>query len=107
MNDKTTWRPPEASFQGRRVNERDLPDSAFAFPRRRKEPLVNEQQVRDVIERFAVIKDVMADDREAAFANLQAAAAFYGIELKDKNWYELFRRVKEGQAKAQGTPPTT
>lgn len=103
MNDKPTWRPPEPGpLDDPKADVKALPDTAFAFARRRKQPMTNAGEVMAAIDQFASVKDVMADDREVAFANIQVAARYYGIDLKDRNWYELFRRVQAGDARASG-----
>jgi len=69
-----------------------LPDSAFAFPRARKEPLTDAAHVRNAIARFDQVQDVTDDERDLAFANLQAAAEYYGIDMKETSWRHLGAR---------------
>lgn len=91
---EATWEPHEK--HGRLTTQSDLPDSAFAFPRQRKEPLTDAQHVRNAIARFNQVIDVSDSDRDLAFANIQKAAEFYGVELSETSWRELgTRRPRE------------
>src|SRR5664279_4257536 len=78
---KTTWKPHEKS--GRLTAQSDLPDSVYAFPKLRKEPLTDARHVRNAIARLDQVEDVTAADRELAFANIKKAAEHYGIELRE------------------------
>ncbi len=70
--------------------ERDrLPASVFAFPEQRKEPLTSASHVRDAVARFRQVEDVTDADRDLAWANIQAAAAHYGVTLHEASWREL------------------
>ena len=60
---KATWEPYEE--HGGLTTRNDLPDSVFAFPRLRKEPLTDAQHVRDAIARFDQVIDVPDADRIA------------------------------------------
>jgi len=83
-----TWHPFSGSAHAAR---RDLPDSAFAFPQERAEPLTNAAHVRSAIARFDQVGGVTDDERDVAFANIQAAADYYGVTLKEKGWREIGR----------------
>jgi hypothetical protein len=93
MHDEPTWRPPEASEQlsGRldaaEVNR--LPDSAFAFPELRKEPLVSATHVRDALARFDQVEGASDADRALAFANIRAAASYFGVHVAEGSWHDL------------------
>jgi len=80
---KTTWKPHEKS--GRLTSQSDLPDSVYAFPKQRKEPLTDARHVRNAIARLDQVEDVSAADRELAFANIKKAAEHYGIELNESS----------------------
>jgi hypothetical protein len=96
MPDAPTWRLPEESEQlsGRldaaEVNK--LPDSAFAFPVLRKEPLVSATHVRDALARFDQVEGASDADRALAFANIQAAAAHFGVHVTEESWHDLMHR---------------
>jgi len=82
---KVTWKPahdPDAS-RGR------LPASAFAFPSERKEPLTDAGHVRSAIARFGQVDGVTNVERAQAFANIKAAAAYYGVALRAASWHDL------------------
>jgi hypothetical protein len=80
-----TWEPDDAQ-----VSERsDLPDSVFAFPKQRKEPLTDAEHVRNALARFDQVIDVSDADRDLAFANIRKAARHYGVELSETDWREL------------------
>ena len=87
---EATWEPHEK--HGRLTTQSDLPDSAFAYPTQRKEPLTDAQHVRNAIARFNQVIDVSDSDRDLAFANIQKAAEFYGVELSEASWRELDNR---------------
>ena len=67
----------------------DLPDSAFAFPTKRKEPLTDASHVRNALARFDQVKDVTEAEREQAFANIKAAAKHYDVEVSEDNREQL------------------
>ena len=91
----STWEPAYSAEHGRldaaQVNS--LPDSAFAFPRSRKEPMTDASHVRNAIARFDQVQDVSDTERELAFANIQKAAAYYGIEMRETDWRQLGSRL--------------
>lgn len=84
---QTTWEPHEK--HGRLTEQSDLPDSVFAFPKQRKEPLTDESHVRNAIARFDQVEGVSDSDRDLAFANIQKAAKHYGVNLTESSWHEL------------------
>jgi hypothetical protein len=87
---KATWKLHEK--HGDLTERSDLPDSVFAIPDKRKEPLTDASHVRNAIARFDQMKDVTDEDRDLAFANIKRAAQHYGIEMSEKSWHELDRR---------------
>jgi hypothetical protein len=70
-------------------DRKKLPDSAYAFPGKRKEPLTDADHVRNAIARFNQTKGVTDAERDEAFANIQKAAKHYQIELSEKSWHDL------------------
>jgi hypothetical protein len=70
----------------------ELPESAFAFPRERKEPLVDARHVQEAIARFDQVKDVTNKERDEAWKRIQHAAKKFDVELQEKDWRELFTR---------------
>jgi hypothetical protein len=84
-----TWEPLAVPFD---VNDngkldprerRALPDSAFAFPRRRELPLVDAELTREAIVELDHYVDASEDERRLAEANIRAAAAYFGIDVAD------------------------
>jgi hypothetical protein len=84
-----------------------LPETAFAFPRQRKEPMTDAQHVRNAVARFDQVLDVSDEDRALAFANIEKAAKHYGVNLSETNWHELGSHLNhhrfEAAAKAAQT----
>lgn len=66
-----------------------LPESAFAFPRERKEPLTDASHVRNAIARFDQVRDVSDAEREEAFRRIKRAAAEHGVTMTETRWQEL------------------
>jgi hypothetical protein len=59
----------------------DLPDSAFAFPKQRKEPLTDARHVRNALARFNQVEGVSAEDKAEAKRRIERAAEKFGVEL--------------------------
>ncbi len=47
---QATWKPHEK--HGQLTRQSDLPDTVFAFPKQRKEPLTDAKHVRNAVARF-------------------------------------------------------
>jgi hypothetical protein len=84
---RTTWKPHEK--HGRLTAQSDLPDSVFAFPKQRKEPLTDARHVRNALARFDQVTGVSGDDRALAFENIKKAANYYSIDLSETSWRDL------------------
>ncbi len=84
---RTTWKPHEK--HGRLTRQSDLPDSVYAFPKERKEPLTDARHVRNAVARFDQVTGVSDADRELAFANIKKAARHYGIDISETSSQEL------------------
>ena len=87
MATTATWEPH--TKHGELTTQSDLPDSVFAFPKQRKEPLTDAEHVRNAVARFNQVEDVSDGDRDLAFANIQKAARHYGVTLSETDWHEL------------------
>ena len=85
----TTWKPTEKHGELDAADRNSLPDSAYAFAKARKEPMTDANHVRNAIARFDQVSDVTDAERDAAFANIKAAAKHYDVELTEKSWREL------------------
>jgi hypothetical protein len=83
----TTWKAHEK--HGDLTERSDLPDSVFAFPEQRKEPLTDASHVRNAIARFDQTTGVSDEDRKLAFANIKKAAEHYGVDMSEDDWREL------------------
>ena len=102
---EATWKPHEK--HGRLTRQSDLPDSVYAFPKQRKEPLTDAQHVRNAVARFDQVIDVSDADRALAFENIKRAAKYYDVNLSETSWQALGvnpqRNRKEAAAKAAAT----
>ena len=78
------------------AQQNDLPDSQFAFPKERKEPLVDAKHVRNAIARFDQVEGVTDAERDRAWKRIRAAAKRYDVEIEADDWRDLF---KGGKAK--------
>lgn len=70
----------------------EFPDSDFAFPKERKEPIENASHVRDAVARFDQVEGVTNKERDEAWKRIEKAAKKFGVELHEKDWRELFKR---------------
>jgi hypothetical protein len=108
---RTTWKPHEK--HGNLTMRSDLPETVYAFPKQRKEPLTDARHVRNAVSRFDQVTGVSEADRAQAFANIKKAAKYYGVDLSEESWRELgvhpqsnrSERAREGAAtrKRSGT----
>ena len=73
-----TWTPHEK--HGQLTTQSDLPDTVYAFPKQRKEPLTDASHVRNAVARFDQVTGVSDADRELAFANIEKAAKYYDVD---------------------------
>ncbi len=89
---KSTWKAHEEHGKLSAAERKELPDSTYAFPEKRKEPLVDASHVREALARFDQVKDVTDEERDQAFANIKAAASHYKVEIQEKSWHELGKK---------------
>jgi hypothetical protein len=75
----------------------DLPDSVYAFPKQRKEPLTDAQHVRNAVARFDQVIDVSDADRALAFVNIEKAANYYDVTLAETSWRDLSNQPQKGK----------
>jgi len=92
---EATWMPHEKP--GRLTKQSGLPDTVFAFPKQRKEPLTGATHVRNAIARFDQVTGVSDEDRKLAFANIQKATKYYGIDMSETDWRQLGRTPHTGR----------
>ncbi len=94
MPDKATWKPRTEQKHGEldTADREELPDSAYAFPKQRKEPLTDASHVKNALARFDQVKDVSDADRELAFANIRKAAEHFGVDVAESSWKDLGKK---------------
>jgi len=86
----TTWKPYER--HGQLTARSNLPDSVYAFPDKRKEPLTDARHVRTALARFDQVQDVSDSERDQAFANIRAAAKHFDVGVEETDWHQLGKR---------------
>lgn len=70
--------------------ERDaLPDSAFAFPEHRKEPIHDRGHVLSAIRLFPKVEGVSEAERDEAWKRIKAAAKKHKINVEHDDWREI------------------
>jgi hypothetical protein len=67
----------------------------FAFPRERKEPLLDAGHVRNAVARFDQVEGVTDEERDEAWRRIQSAADRFGVHIHAQDWRELFEGGKE------------
>jgi hypothetical protein len=72
------------------AQENRLADSDFAFPKERKEPLVDARHVRNAVARFDQVEGVSDTERDQAWARIQRAAKRFDVTIEADSWRELF-----------------
>jgi len=101
---RATWKPYEK--HGDLTGRSDLPDSVFAYPSERKEPLTDASHVRNAIARFDQVTSVSDEERALAFANIKKAAKYYKVEMSESDWKDLGRRPSTGRTQLLASPGT-
>ena len=91
---KATWKPYTKHGKLDAEDRKELPDSAYAFPKQRKEPMTDASHVRNALARFDQVEGVSDTDRDLAFANIKAAAENFGIEIAEDNWRQLGKTLR-------------
>jgi hypothetical protein len=88
---KATWKAPQPAPHGKlnAAAANKLPDSAFAFPKKRKEPMTDASHVRNALARFNQVEDVTEAERDQAFANIKKAAKHFDVEVTEESRHEL------------------
>jgi hypothetical protein len=92
MATKTTWHPHTEHGTLDAKERKELPESVYAFPEQRKEPLTDARHVQNALARFDQVQGVSDADRDLAFANIKQAAAHYGVEIAEDDWRQLGKR---------------
>jgi hypothetical protein len=97
LADNSTWEPTQRAEEHGRLDAAQvnaLPDSAFAFPGSRKEPITDASHVRSALARFNQVTGVSDAERDQAFANIEKAAKYYNVEMHETDWRQLGRASK-------------
>jgi Family of unknown function (DUF6582) len=88
----TPWKPVDEHGTLSSDDRNELPDSAYAFPGKRKEPLTDAEHVRNALARFDQTEGVTDTERDQAFENIKAAAKHYKIDMTETDWRQLGRK---------------
>ena len=94
MTASATWHPYTEHGDLSSKERHELPESVYAFPKQRKEPLTDASHVRNALARFDQVQDVSDTDRDLAFKNIQKAAAHYDVEMTEQSWHELGKKSR-------------
>jgi len=89
----TTWKPYLQQGELDSKEREELPESAYAFPKQRKEPLTSADHVRNALGRFDQVKDVSDSDRDLAFANILKSARYFHITVEETDWHQLGKKA--------------
>jgi len=89
---KTTWEPHLQHGELDTKAREELPESVYAFPKQRKEPLTDADHVRNAIARFDQVTGVSDSDRDLAFANILKAAKHFNVTVEEDNWHQLGKK---------------
>ena len=92
MAPKTTWKPHTEHGDLDTKDRKELPDSVYAFPKQRKEPLTDASHVKNALARFDQVEGVSDADRDLAFDNIKKAAEHYGINVEETSWRQLGKK---------------
>ena len=66
-----------------------LPETEFAFPEQRKEPIEDAAHVRAAITRFNQVKGVTDKERDQAWERIKKAAKKYDVDVQEDDWREI------------------
>lgn len=102
---RATWKPHEK--HGRLTEQSDLPNSVYAFPKERKEPLTDARHVRNAAARFDQVTGVSESDRALAFANIKKAAKHYDVELTESSAKDFGVHPQAGRKKSAAKASAT
>jgi hypothetical protein len=78
-----------------------LPDKDFAFPKERKEPLVDARHVRNAIARFDQVENVSDAERDKAWQRILKAAKRYDVDVSESDWRDLFKSGNKAPKRAK------
>ncbi|MDQ2832010.1 MAG: hypothetical protein M3Y74_23545 [Chloroflexota bacterium] len=87
-----TWEPHTEHGTLDTKERKELPDSVYAFPKQRKEPLTDAAHVKNALARFDQVEGVSDAERDLAFANIKKASQHYGVDVAETSWRDLGSR---------------
>ena len=87
-----TWEPHTEHGILDTKERKELPDSVYAFPKERKEPLTDAGHIKNALARFDQVEGVSDAERDLAFANIKKAAQHYGVDVTETSWRDLGSR---------------
>lgn len=93
MASKATWKPHTEHGELNTKDRENLPESVYAFPKQRKEPLTDASHVKNALARFDQVEGVSDADREVAFENIKKAAKHFGVDMQEKSWRDLGKKA--------------
>ncbi len=73
----------------------ELADQEFAFPKERKEPLVDARHVRNAIARFDQVEGVTDPERDEAWKRILRAAKKFDVGVAESDWRELGDKARK------------
>ena len=79
------------------ADKNKLDDKQFAFPKERKEPLVDAKHVRNAVARFDQVEGVTDAERDLAWRRIEAAATKFGVDIEEKSWHGLGSGVSKAK----------
>src|SRR5512141_2824488 len=89
---RVNWKPHLLHGELDTTDREELPESVYAFPKQRKEPLTDADHVRNALARFDQVTGVSDSDRDLAFANIKKAARHFGITIEEDDWHQLGKK---------------
>jgi hypothetical protein len=78
-----------------------LPAKDFAFPKERKEPLVDAKHVRNAIARFDQVEGVTDAERDKAWQKILKAAKRYDVDVSETDWRDMIKVSKKAPKRAK------
>jgi hypothetical protein len=78
-----------------------LPDKEFAFPKERKEPLIDARHVRNAIARFDQVEGVSDAERDKAWQRILKAAKRHNVDVSESDWRDLFKAGNKAPKRAK------
>ena len=96
---RTTLKPHLQHCELDAKDREELPESVYAFPKQRKEPLTDAEHVKNALARFDQVKGVTDRERDLAFANIVKAARHFGVTIEEDNWHQLQSTAKTNKPK--------